>query len=259
MKRRGLTKRKDNKERWLLTYSDLITLLMVFFVVLYALSSINARKFQSMAFSLAMAMGGGGQSVLSEPGAALAPGISSSSFEIDKEMQELSEMERIKNELQAYIDQNGLNGKVTVNLEERGVVVSFQDVALFPLGSAGLLPDAKEKINKIGQILMKTTHYIRVEGHTDNLPINTRSFPSNWELSVARATSVVQELIYSLNFTPYRLSATGYGEFRPREPNDSDAQRQRNRRVDIVILKSKYETAEPGSQIPSFDNINILP
>jgi len=131
------------------------------------------------------------------------------------------------------------------------VVLSFQDVALFPLGSAELTPGARDMIGKIGKILIKVPQYLRVEGHTDDLPINTREFPSNWELSVARATSVVQELIHRLNFSPRRLSATGYGEFRPRVPNDSPDNRQQNRRVDIVVLKSKYETAEPKIMKPS--------
>jgi len=243
---------KAGLERWLLTYSDLITLLMIFFVVMYALSSINSKKFEAMAVSLAKAMGGG-QSVLTNPGVSLAPGISSEA-DLAREMAETNELERIKNELQAYIDQNGLNGKVTVNIEERGVVLSFQEVALFPLGSAQLTPSARNLIVKVGQILLKTTQLIRVEGHTDNLPINTREFPSNWELSVARSTSVVQELIHELDFPPHRLSATGYGEFRPREPNDSVESRQKNRRVDIVVLRSKYETAEPMSVKPPFND-----
>ncbi|OPY58801.1 MAG: Motility protein B [Pelotomaculum sp. PtaU1.Bin035] len=233
-----------NHERWLLTYSDLITLLMIFFVVMYALSSINSRKFQAMAISMAKAMGGG-QSVLTNPGASLAPGVSG-----EADIAEANELERIKTELQEYIDQNGLAGKVSVNIEDRGVVLSFQDVALFPLGSAQLAPSARNLIVKVGQILLRSTQYIRVEGHTDNLPINTREFPSNWELSVARSTSVVQELIRELNFPPWRLSASGYGEFRPRAPNDSVDNRQQNRRVDIVVLRSKYETAEPMSIKP---------
>lgn len=256
MKRRRQPEKsgKAGHERWLLTYSDLITLLMIFFVVLYALSSINARKFEAMAISLSKAMGGG-QSVLNESGASLAPGVSGSSpvkeLETSREMDELNDLERIRKELQDYINNNGLEGKVTVNMEERGVVLSFQDAALFPLGSAELTPGARETIGKIGLILIKAPQYLRVEGHTDNLPINTREFPSNWELSVARATSVVQELINKLDFAPHRLSATGYGEFRPRVLNDSAANRQQNRRVDIVVLKSKYETAEPMPVKPS--------
>lgn len=254
MKRRPASEKsgKAGQERWLLTYSDLITLLMIFFVVLYSLSSLNAKKFEAIAMSLAQAMGGG-QSVLNQPGASLAPGISGNT-EVEEvvpnESQEMNDLEKIRKELQEYIDQNGLNGKVSVNMEERGVVLSFQDVALFPLGSADLTPNAKEMIGKVGQILRKYNQYLRIEGHTDDLPINTRQFPSNWELSVARATSVVQELI-RMNFAPYRLSATGYGEYRSREPNDSDEHRQQNRRVDIVVLKSKYETAEPMAFKPS--------
>ncbi len=246
--RRRRQESKSSHERWLITYADLITLLLIFFVIMYALSSVNAKKFQAIALSMSRAMGGG-QSVMNEPGASLAPGVSGSSLvkemEVAKEMAEISDLERIRKELQEYIDQHGLGGKVTVNMEERGVVLSFQDVALFPLGSARLTTDARETIVKIGEILTTVEQYIRVEGHTDNLPINTLEFPSNWELSVARSTTVVQELINGLNFTPHRLSATGYGEFRPRVSNNSESNRQQNRRVDIVVLKSKYETAEP--------------
>lgn len=253
MKRRRKTGKKANHERWLLTYSDLITLLMIFFVVMYALSSLNAKKFQAMAVSLSHAMGGG-QSVMDQPGASLVPGISGSSLveEIDLgvNVEENKDLEMIRRELQAYIDENGLNDRVSVNLEERGVVLSFKDVALFALGSAELTQDARELINKTGQILKKAPQYIRVEGHTDNLPINTLQYPSNWELSVTRATRVVQELINELGFHPERLSAAGYGEFRPKSPNDTAQDRQQNRRVDIVVLKSKYETAEPMALLP---------
>lgn len=238
MKKKKAPENKTSMERWLLTYSDLITLLMVFFVIMYALSSVNEKKFEAMSISLANAMGGG-QSVFDNPGATFVPGIS------DAETIETDDLERIRKELQAYIDEHGLNDKVSVNIEDRGVVLSFQDVALFPLGSAELTANARVLINQIGQILLSTTQFIRVEGHTDNLPINTREFPSNWELSSARANSVLQQLIRELNFPQYRLSATGYGEFRPRAANDSMENRQRNRRVDIVVLKSKYETAEP--------------
>lgn len=254
MMKRPSEVKKENKDRWLLTYSDLITLLMVFFVVLYALSSVDVKKYQAVALSLSAAMGGG-QSVFNDPGASLAPGISGSDVinldEAGSEFEEQNEMEQIKKELEVYIEQNGLSGSITVTTEERGLVVSFQDAALFPIGSAELMTDAKGKINGIGTILIQVPNFIRVEGHTDNLPIKTSIFPSNWELSSARATSVVHELIYAVDFAPSRLSATGYGEYRPRAANDSEEQRQRNRRVDIVVLRNKYETAEPVSQLPS--------
>jgi len=241
-----------SSERWLISYADLITLLLIFFVVMYALSSIDAKKFESMAISMANAMGGG-QSVLPNPGASIPPGTS------NPETSEANDLERLRAQLQEYVDENGLSGNVTVRLEERGIVVSFQDVALFPLGSAELTATARVFIDQIGLILMGTTQFIRVEGHTDDLPINTREFPSNWELSSARANSVVQAMIRDLDFPQHRLSVTGYGEFRPQVPNDSMENRQQNRRVDIVVLRSRYETAEPGVIVlPPFEEVPLI-
>jgi len=155
-------------------------------------------------------------------------------------------LQRVKSQLASFIKEENLGASVSVRSEERGIVVSFQDPVLFALGSAELTTQAKEILYKVGSLLLDIPNYIRVEGHTDDLPIHTARYPSNWELSVARATSVVQELIRSLGFPPERLSATGYGEYRPRVPNTSDANRQLNRRVSIVILSSEYEVAEPG-------------
>ena len=254
-----MRKKKDkgheaSSERWLITYADLITLLLIFFVVMYALSNIDAKKFEAMAISMASAMGGS-SSVLPNPGVAIPPGVSSQDA-----AEEAAELERLRQELQQYIEENGLSGNVTVRLEERGIVVSFSDVALFPLGSAVLTPTARTFIDQVGQILMGTTQYIRVEGHTDDLPINTREYPSNWELSTARANSVVQAVIADLGFPQNRLSVTGYGEFRPQAPNDTMENRQRNRRVDIVVLRARFETAEPGSVVlPPYDEIPELP
>lgn len=100
-------------------------------------------------------------------------------------------------------------------------------------------------LDKIAPLLIDTHRHIRIEGHTDNLPINTREFPSNWELSTARAVNVVKYFIEKHNFSPYILSAAGYGEYRPIAPNDSDKNRALNRRVDIIILKSTSESTEP--------------
>ena len=122
-------------------------------------------------------------------------------------------------------------------MEERGLVISLQDIVLFPSGSAGITPEAKKIIADIGAHLKTLPNYLRVEGHTDNLPINTPKFPSNWELSSARATNVVHELINRCGIHPERLSATGYGEYRPKVDNDSVGHRQMNRRVDILILE----------------------
>lgn len=235
---------KVSHERWLLTYADLITLLMIFFVVMYALSNVDAVKFRAIAETLSKALGGSGGAVLNSPGPSIVSGQSGEINIIEKQIDETRQMEQIRQELEVFIQENNLSAQVSVISEERGVVVSFQTPVLFALGSAEIVPSAVVMIRKVGEILIKTPNYIRVEGHTDNLPINTRQYPSNWELSSARATRVVQELIKGLGFPPERLSATGYGEYRPRVPNNSEANRQLNRRVDLVVLKSKYERSE---------------
>jgi chemotaxis protein MotB len=235
---------KAGQERWLLTYADLITLLMIFFVVMYALSNVDATKFKAIAETLSKALGGGGGAVLNSPGPSIVPGQSGEVNIVKERIDEVKQMEQIKQELVTFIKENDLSAQVSVISEERGVVVSFQTPVLFALGSADLVPSAAVMIRKMGKILMETRNYIRVEGHTDNLPINTAQYPSNWELSSARATRVVQELIKGIGFPPERLSATGYGEYRPRMPNNSEINRQLNRRVDLVVLKSKYEYSE---------------
>ncbi|MBC7107011.1 MAG: OmpA family protein, partial [Firmicutes bacterium] len=158
---------------------------------------------------------------------------------------EAARMEQVAARLQERLEREGLAGRVTVSVEERGVVISFLDTVLFPIGSDELTPRARELLGKLGQELRSLPNYVRVEGHTCDLPINNRRFPSNWELSVARATSVVQALVRDAGIPPARLSATGYGEYRPRVPNDSEAHRQLNRRVDLVVLRAKYEATEP--------------
>lgn len=240
---------KDNSERWLLTYSDLITLLMIFFVVMYAISDTNAQKLAALANSLAQTLtgapaagilpDGGLPSVV--PGIAPAPGDGGATGQRN----EGAELARARAELQQFIQQEGLEGQVTLRTEDRGLVVSMADAVLFPSGSAELTPGARTILQQVGRALARLPNYLRVEGHTDNLPINTPAFPSNWELSTARATNVVRVLVAEAGIKPERLSATGYGEYRPVAPNDNEVDRSRNRRVDIVVLKEAYNVTEP--------------
>jgi len=260
MKRRQHSEKPVNHERWLITYADMITLLMVFFIVLYALSNVDANKFKALADSLSKALGGGGivltnagPDVITGSNASVSGDLGQSSVEKlpttdQKDLEETANLAIIKAKVDSYIKAKGLNASVSATLEERGVVISFKDAILFKLGSAELTPKAKTIVKQIGEILLPLPNFIRIEGHTDNLPIKTSKYPSNWELSTARATSVVHELIDGLNFPPARLSAIGYGEYRPKVPNTSEQNRQKNRRVDIVILKTKYELAEPNSK-----------
>ncbi|MEW5762747.1 MAG: flagellar motor protein MotB [Bacillota bacterium] len=240
---------RASRDRWLITYADLITLLLIFFVVMYAISKVDADKFAAIAQALTKALGGSGM-VLPHPGASVSPGVGQPQSAVTPGASEGLELARVRTQLEEVLREKGLNAYFSVRQEERGIVLSIQDTVLFDLGKADLRPEAKKIIDDVGLVLLQTPNYIRIEGHTDNLPIHTPQFPSNWELSVARACSVVQRLIHTLNFPPERLSATGYGEYRPRVPNDTPEHRQLNRRVDFVILSSRYRNVEPQPLAP---------
>lgn len=240
-RRKAEGSKHGNMERWLITYADMITLLLIFFIVMYTISKVDAHKFQALASSLANAMGAGGM-VLESPGPSMIPGASDSPSD---ELAERQQMEEMRQKLMEFVRENGLASKISVTTEQRGVVLSFQEDVLFDLGSAQLTPRARELISEVSEVLSQTDNYIRIEGHTDNLPIHTSRYPSNWELSAARATSVLQQLLRTADIEPGQLSAVAYGEYRPRVPNNSPENRQLNRRVDIIILRSRYEGSEP--------------
>ncbi|WP_104370851.1 flagellar motor protein MotB [Desulfocucumis palustris] len=244
MKRSSKKQKKDNSERWLLTYSDMITLLLIFFIVLYTMSKIDVEKWRVLSNSLTQALGAGGM-VLDAPGPSMVEGLSQP--ETIHTSAETAQLEKLKQQLQEYITKAQLDKKVSVSTEERGIVLSFQEEVLFNLGSAELTPSARGIIHKIGPILETVPNYMRIEGHTDDLPINTRQYPSNWELSAARAINVLRELEKGFDILPQRLSAAAYGEFRPRAPNISSDNRQLNRRVNIVIMRNKFIMTEPES------------
>ncbi|HAG11541.1 MAG TPA: chemotaxis protein MotB [Desulfotomaculum sp.] len=236
-----------SSERWLITYADLITLLMIFFIVLYSLGQLDLEKFKYLSQSLSQAMGGGGM-ILMNGGPSASPGKSGSRPPTpENDQQDSMTLSDIQEELTDYIEKSNLQLKVSVSSEDRGIVISFQEEVLFVIGSSELTQQAGKIISQMAPMLRKVPNYIRVEGHTCNLPIHSPVYPSNWELSSARATTVVKELINEHSFPPQRLSASAYGEYRPRVPNDTEAHRQMNRRVDIVILRNEYQVLEPGS------------
>jgi chemotaxis protein MotB len=228
---------KDRSERWLLTYADLITLLLVFFIVLYTMSQVDKKKFESISQELAIVFGGVGRGGVLDAGRSLIPG--------DKVYKERLEMQNTEQKVRRMIAQKGLEGKISTDLGPRGLVISVKDTLLFEIGSADLTGPAKEIIRSVGHILSATPNAVRVEGHTDNVPIHTSRFFSNWELSTARATNVLQYFIAQGAIAPDRLSAAGYGEYKPAAPNTSERNRALNRRVDIVLLSIDYSKFEP--------------
>ncbi|MGI6405908.1 MAG: flagellar motor protein MotB [Syntrophaceticus sp.] len=244
-KRRRRPQESDgsNRERWLLTYADMITLLMIFFIMMYVISSVNAEKFQKIAAAFSEAFDSDLISSLEDITVPELPELPDE--EGDSPGTDQPQLEQVREELEEYLREKDLENQVSIQMEGRGLVISLKDIVLFPSGSANLTPKAKKILADIGIHLQSLPNYFRVEGHTDNVPINTSQYPSNWELSAARATNVVQELIVQCKIASERLSATGYGEYRPKVANDSAEHRQMNRRVDILILRDIYEDVEP--------------
>jgi chemotaxis protein MotB len=228
---------KDRSDRWLLTYADLITLLLIFFIVLYSMSSISTKKFEAIAQSLSIVFGGSGKSGILDAGRSIIPG--------DKIYKQHLEMQNTEERIKRMIAQLGLEGKITTSHQDRGLVISVKDTVLFNRGEADLTPQAKEIVGKVTQILTDVPNAIRIEGHTDNDPIHNSKYPSNWELSTARATNVLQYFIRTANLPPSRLAAAGYGEYKPIAPNDSERSKALNRRVDIVVLAEEFSKLEP--------------
>jgi chemotaxis protein MotB len=235
---------------------------MIFFVVMYSMSQLDVEKFRALAESLSISLGGGGTAtidLLDNPGGAsiLERGYhpqNSGQRETDTKSGgsgnaelEAMTLEGIKAKLDQFAAANNIEAKLVSSLEERGLVVSIQETLLFESGSAEITPSALIILEKISSVLAAVPNYIKVEGHTDYLPIHTAKFPSNWELSVLRATNVVHILINEGKISPERLSATGFGEYRPVGDNETEEGRDRNRRVDLVILNSIYDLVEPGS------------
>ena len=245
-----------NHERWLVSYADFITLLFATFTALYALSKADASKAKVVADGLREAFGVSGAKVV--PMEALdVNGIPSdnsrlptgqgnqnappaSSKEAGKQ-----EFEEIKKQVEEFLMTKGMYDKVSVDRQERGLVVSLKEGGFFESGSADVKPDANKVLEELAKKILSYRNPVRIEGHTDNVPIHSRTFPTNWELSSARATNVVRLLTDRFRIPSGKLSATGYGDSRPKTPNDTPAGRARNRRVDIVILSESGEASEP--------------
>lgn len=234
--------KEANHERWLLTYSDLITLLMIFFVIMYASSNVSVSKYKAVSDSFKIALSGGGGSLVGPVDSVNANG--SNERNDNKEVSEENKLMNLKENVDNYLQSAGMSTGISTSIEERGLVISLKDSIIFDSGKAEIKNDYKKKLVDLGSILNKMDSYIRVEGHTDNVPINNNKFNSNWQLSVIRATNVTELLIEEAHIAPKRLSSIGYGEFRPVADNNTEQGRAQNRRVDIVLINSKYNEIE---------------
>lgn len=223
--------------QWMVTYSDMVTQLLAFFIVLFSISVVDVQRFQSLisAFRASVGILDMGRSfeqntLVGSPPVAIAPAPAPAGSQLTLQLQQVMQ------ELAQQLEAGGLPSSVELVPEERGLVVRLAERVLFDLGKADLRPDSRRVLDVLAGVLARIPNPVRVEGHTDNLPIRNERFPSNWELSTARATTVVRYFVEHHRLDPRRFSAAGYGEYHPLVPNTSDANRQKNRRVDVVIL-----------------------
>jgi len=281
---RGGAKHEESGERWLLTYADMITLLMALFMVLFSISSVNISKYQTLQKSLKAAFSGnilpGGKAVAQQGSSANASQVPASvelqaiepvatqgssalqnstargaqspatALREEAAQHEESEFAQIKRELDAYAAAHGFGSHVQTTIEKRGLVIKvLTDDLLFASGQATLSGQATGLLGEIAQLLnIDETHPISVEGNTDNVPIHSSQFPSNWELSTARAGSVVEFLIEH-GVAASRLTAAGNADQRPVASDATAAGRARNRRVEIVMRRidgGEGENEPPG-------------
>ncbi len=228
---------------WMTTYSDLVTLLLCFFVLLFSFSVIDAKKFEAIirSFQGSLSVLDSGKTI--DEDQYISQALQSN--RLLREQQEAESMEWLYRQLDEYIQQNNLEGTVVLGVEERGLLIRFKDQVLFDSGKAVIRKDGEPIVQSIGEILKQNDRAIRVEGHTDNVPMHSLLYPSNWELSTARAVNVVKFFIEKVGIAPTRLSAAGYSEYHPIADNDTAENRQKNRRVDVVILRKSFELNEP--------------
>lgn len=225
MKKRHIEEH-DNPDRWIVSYADFVTLLFAFFTTMYAISQVDAGKLKMFAGSMKSAFRSEDVRTVKpviEGIVPVAPGV-----------------QAIEQDIRSGVEALQTKEDIEINRDERGVVVSIGDNLLFEAGRAGLKPGAAPSIGAVAAVLRKLPNRVIIEGHTDNIPIADPHgrFGSNWDLSTARATTVLSHLLTTYNLPPQRFAAAGYAEFKPKAPNTTPEGRAKNRRVDIIILGS---------------------
>lgn len=224
-RKRGKEGEEGSGSTWMVTFSSFILILLAFFIMLSSYATMEGSKITQFVRSFNRAV------------SFLTGGLK---FEPDRDILMLSpdimDNKDILPALKRIVKGLKLESGVGFSVTGRGLVMTVADTVLFDLGVAEISPEAFPLLSKIASVISKTSFPIRIEGHTDNLPIHTEEFPSNWELSTARAVNVLRYFVEKEKIPPERLSAVGYGEFRPLFPNDTPEHRARNRRVEIIFV-----------------------
>jgi len=238
----------ENHERWLVSYADFITLLFAFFVVMYSVSSVNEGKFKVLSESLVSSFNH--KKTVGELSIVSLPINNNTPLQV-KEPSSPRDNARVFLKVANAITAANVPQGVEITTTERGLNIRIKDDALFQSGSARLNPQIEEFIDLIASLVKELPNLIAVEGHTDNQPIRSSLYPSNWDLSTARANVLVRYLIDHHHLADYRLSSTGYAGSRPVELNDTPEGQASNRRVELIVLKDiRSDTASSHPYLP---------
>jgi chemotaxis protein MotB len=223
-------------DRWLVSYADFITLLLAFFMALYTVSDVNPAKLAAAQSSLRAAFDAP-ENVTPATAPRQADPVDTSAARASAPVNRDDQMARVRERIEQELAGAITAGQLEIGADDRGLVLSLPESATFPIASADVTPAAQEVIDRVASTLGPLDVAVRIEGHTDDTPIRTARYTSNWELSTARASAVVARFIDKL-VDPRRLSAAGYGEFHPRTSNATADGRASNRRVDVVVIPS---------------------
>lgn len=247
--RRKKKEEESGAPKWMVTYSDMVTLILVFFILLFSMSQVDAQKFrlitesfqQRQIFDFLSSAIPFEYPEVGEEGDGDG-GLEGFDEQIDiEEFVPQDDMDVLLLEIQRYLELHELTDVISATRDDRGVVLVLQERTLFETGEAELLPEAIPFLNKVGTLLEAIPNIVRVEGHTDSRPISTYRYPSNWELSGARASVVIRYLIDTFDLEPDRFISVGYGETRPVAPNTTEENMRQNRRVIIVVADPSYD------------------
>ena len=260
MARRKQTPEHENHERWLVSYADFITLLFAFFVVMFATSQTDKNKAKAVEDSVKKALSEGqlssivmtmfgGSPADKGKGNAQMNGPGGAQKIVEKSPGQAVELLPSLKVLSRDLEDEIKSGKIQVSMEPRGLVISFRQAALFPSGTADVLEDARQPVSKIARALRDIPNPVRLEGHTDSIPIHNGQYQSNWELSAARSIALMR-LLTEDNVPVEKLSIAGYADNAPADNNSTEEGRARNRRVDIVVLNATGVMAEPPRPSP---------
>jgi chemotaxis protein MotB len=237
----------DDAAEWITTYADLVTLLLVFFVLLFSISSVDLQRFQAIAAELQKSFGNPSALIpLVAPDVDTAPELPrkpEADVIRDIPVEVLEELDqKLLADVKEFVEKKRVGDNILVTQEKNRITIMIEGQVLFESGQAGLVAGAVPLLDDIATIIQNHSQYrVNIKGHTDNVPIATSQFPSNWELSAVRATTVLRYLIDHGVGPPSRLTATGYGDLLPVASNDTPEGRARNRRVEFVLEKEKQD------------------